>query len=286
MQTSKTFSKVRLRVRDAMLTGRRAVTRPVIESPSDNVFHCCLHKSASQWIRRIMKDARVYKYSGLESHHYQSSMPGGHDPRPVNQRTFDSPFPLRTIVTPIYIDYPGYLAIPKPASSRALFVTRDPRDIVVSWYFSSKLSHRLMGDLQEVRGCLSDLDQVSGLQYSIRHLDDFGLFSAQRSWLQSREDPTSEVFRFEDLTGSDTLDNFVALFDHCRIALPRTVLEAVLNTYSFERLSGRAKGDEDAHTHFRKGVSGDWQNHFVPEVQAVFDEVTGDLVERLGYSHA
>lgn len=283
MRPSKTISKTKLRIRDAMFAGRRAVTRASTESPSDNVFHCCVHKSGSQWIRRILKDARVYKYSGLQAHHYQSAMPGGHDPRPLTARTFSSPFPLRTIVTPIYIDYPGYRDIPKPESSRSFFVTRDPRDVVVSWYFSSKLSHRLMGDLHEVRGSLADLDQVQGLIYSIEHLNDFGLFAAQRSWLQAADDPTSLVVRFEDLTGPDALQHFVGLFAHCRMKLPERTLEEVLETYSFERLSGRARGDEDEHTHFRKGVSGDWRNHFVPEVREAFDRVTSDLVQLLGY---
>lgn len=284
MPASKTLSKVRLRVTDFLRAGRKSLTRARIESPSDNVFHCCLHKSGSQWIRRIMKDARVYQYSGLADHHYQSSMPGGHDPRPVNQRAFDEPFPTRTIITPLYIDYVGYTKIPKPDSSRAFFITRDPRDIIVSWYFSSKFSHRLMGDLDEVRGSLGDLDMTRGLQYSIRHLDDFGLFDAQRSWLGCADDPTARVFRYEDLSGPDTIEHFADLFDHCRIEIPRPVLSELLETYSFEKLSGRAKGTEDQHTHFRKGIAGDWRNHFEPEVQAVFDEVTGDLVEALGYS--
>ena len=284
MPLAKTASKIRLRVRDALLTGKKATVRAEAQSPSDNVFHCCLHKTGSQWIRRIMKDYRVYRYSGLEAHHYQSSMPGGHDPRPVNARTFDEPFPARTIVTPLYIDYPGYRAIPKPDSSRAFFMTRDPRDIVVSWYFSSKLSHRLMGDLHDVRGSLSDLDEVEGLEYSIRHLDGFGLFEAQRSWIESESDTDAMVVRFEDLAGADSVAHFRKLFDHCRIALPDSVLEEVLDAYSFERLSGRAKGVEDVNTHFRKGIQGDWRNHFVPEVEAVFEKVTGDLVHSLGYA--
>ena len=280
---SKSISKIRLRLRDGILIGKKAMTRPSVETPSDNVFHCCLHKSGSQWIRRILKDARIYKYSGLEAYHYQSSLLDGHDPRPVNSRRFDEPFPLRKIVTPLYIDYPGYIAIPKPASSRAFFVTRDPRDIVVSWYFSSKFSHRLMGDLADVRGNLSDLDQVSGLQYSIRHLSSFGLFASQRSWLDSIGDATTTVIRFEDLIGPEGRDHFIGLFEHCLIEIPDRVLDAVLATYNFERLSGRPKGQEDTHAHFRKGISGDWRNYFVPEVQNVFDEVVGDLVVQLGY---
>lgn len=283
MPLVKVISKARLRIRDFALASRSAVTRPDGNSPSENVFHCCLHKSGSQWVRRILKDARIYQHTGLRAHHYQSAMPGGHDPRPVNARTFDHPFPPRTVITPLYIDYPGYLSIPKPDSARAFFVTRDPRDIVVSWYFSSKYSHRLMGDLGEARAALSDLDEVAGMQYTIRHLADFGLFDAQRSWLTSDSDETTLVVKFEDLIGEGGINEFASLFEHCRMELPRSTLEAILDTYSFERLSGRDRGEEVAEAHFRKGIAGDWRNHFGAPVQATFAEVTGDLVKQLGY---
>ncbi|HVR79566.1 MAG TPA: sulfotransferase domain-containing protein [Acidimicrobiia bacterium] len=286
MVIGKTVTKVRLRARDALHRGKSALTSVEVQSPSDNVFHCCLHKTASQWIRRIAKDSRVFKYSGLRDHHYQSSMPGGHDPRPVNERSFDEPFPMRTFVTPLYIDYRNYRSIPKPESARGFFVTRDPRDIVVSWYFSSLYSHRLMGDLSDVRGTLSDVDMPTGLSYSIRHLADFGVFDAQRSWTESGSDPTVVVVRFEDLIGERSLEVFADLFNHCRIAIPSTELPALLETHSFERLSGRNQGEADPQAHFRKGVAGDWKNHFDESVREEFHRVTGDLVEALGYEHA
>lgn len=286
MVIGKTVTKMRLRARDAVHKSRSALTSAVVQSPSDNVFHCCLHKTGSQWIRRIAKDARVLKYSGLKDHHYQSFMPGGHDPRPVNERSFDEPFPERTFVTPLYIDYDNYRRIPKPESSRGFFVTRDPRDIVVSWYFSSLYSHRLMGDLSDVRGTLSDLDMPTGLRYSIRHLADFGVFDAQRSWSKSQSDPTVIVVRFEDLIGPGYLEEFRELFDHCRIPIPDDELPALLETHSFEKLSGRSQGSDDPQAHFRKGIAGDWKNHFDSDVESEFLSVTGDLLDVLGYEAA
>jgi hypothetical protein len=40
---------------------------------------------------------------------------------------------------------------------------------------------------------------------------------------------------------------------------------------------------EDAISHYRKGVSGDWRNYFTPRVQSHLDKVTGGLVAALGY---
>lgn len=274
-------SKTRLRLRDAAVWARGAFTKAESMSPSDNVFHCCLQKTGSQWLKRVLGDPEVYRATGLSTYQYQADMPEGHDPRPVNERRFDQPFPTRTIVSPLYIDYQSYKAFPKPESSKAFFVTRDPRDLVVSWYFSQRFSHGLMGDIGNVRGVLGDLPQPEGLSYAIRHLDEFGLFAAQRSWLDAADDPDVIVVRFEDLIGDDSFEAYRRIFDHCRLQVDDETLAAVLKRYSFERLSGRSRGSEDVYTHFRKGVAGDWLNHFDDEVMATFREVTGDLVEAL-----
>ena len=53
---------------------------------------------------------------------------------------------------------------------------------------------------------------------------------------------------------------------------------------SFERLSkGRARGDEDPSSFFRKGVAGDWRNTFTEQDRRVFEQAAGDLLARLGY---
>jgi hypothetical protein len=39
-----------------------------------------------------------------------------------------------------------------------------------------------------------------------------------------------------------------------------------------------------AHDHYRKGVAGDWRNYFDPPLRAYFREVTGDLLDALGYA--
>lgn len=53
---------------------------------------------------------------------------------------------------------------------------------------------------------------------------------------------------------------------------------------SFERLSkGRARGQEDPSSFFRKGVAGDWRGVFTEEDRRVFKEEAGDLLVELGY---
>ena len=53
---------------------------------------------------------------------------------------------------------------------------------------------------------------------------------------------------------------------------------------SFERLSkGRARGEEDPSSFFRKGVAGDWREAFTERDRRVFQVEAGDLLKKLGY---
>jgi hypothetical protein len=264
---------------------RRALEARHVSS-AENVYHCCVHKTASQWLRKIFSDPRTYQYCGLEVYNYEQELPGGTDARRLTERTFAEEFPRRTIVTPMYIDLPGFQRLPKPESFRAFFVPRDPRDVLVSWYFSVKLSHKVMGRIGEVREKLQLLPEEDGLKYTTDWLESRGSFAALRSWQQGvSSDARLRIFSYESLTGDEQFAAWKRLLAHCDIQMPDEVLAEVLKTYSFSVLTkGRDRGTEDVTAHLRKGVAGDWKNHFTSAIEKKFRETTGTLVEELGYS--
>ena len=255
-------------------------------SAVENVYHCCVHKTASQWLRKIFSDRRTYQFCGLDVFNYEQELPGGVDTRKITERTFDRAFPSRAIVTPVYIDLPGFERIPKPEKFRAFFVPRDPRDVVISWYFSVKLSHKVMGLIGDVREKLQALSEEEGLNYVIEFVESRGLFAALRSWQRGAgNDQRLRIFRYEDLTDEKQFATWKDLLAHCDVQMPDDVLRDVLKEYSFSALTkGRERGAEDVKSHLRKGVHGDWKNHFTPPVEKKFREATGALVEELGYS--
>ena len=256
------------------------------KSENENVFHCTVHKSASQWIRSILSDERVYRYSGLSSYQYTQEMPGGFDPRKVTERSFDKPFPRRTFITPLYIDYDGFGKIPKPHKYKAFFLMRDPRDLLISWYFSVKYSHALIGNMGRLREELQRLEIEDGLLYVIDFLEDYGTFKAQRSWAgSSMTDPAVLLVKYESLISPDKASYFRELLNHCDIRVPEHLLQELLDAYSFERLSGRKRGEEDQHAHYRKGVQDDWKNYFSDRIQHRFLEASGDLLAVWKYEH-
>lgn len=250
-----------------------------------NIYHCTIHKAGSQWFKAILSSPEIHKCSGLKHYHYQSHMDGGFDPRKINERSFTEPFPENTIISPIYIDYKNYTGIPKPEHYRSIFIIRDPRDLVVSHYYSKKFSHPVMGGIKTIREELIQLPTDEGLCLIIKNLEKDGTFAALRSWAGITGDNNLKVFRFEDLIGADSHAYFRDMFEFLQFHLTNKEFEKLLETHSFNALSrGRKPGQENQKSHYRKGVSGDWKNYFSTGVLQSFYESAGDLLDISGYA--
>ncbi|MFP4027267.1 MAG: sulfotransferase domain-containing protein [Candidatus Brocadiia bacterium] len=249
-----------------------------------NIYHCCIYKTGSQWIRRMLCDPRTYRYTGLYPFSYQKEHFSGVDPRPIKDRVFSNPFPERTIVSPLYIGYDIFEKIPKPDVYRAFFVMRDPRDLVVSSYFSLRYSHPPNPNVRERRKELRNLSRSEGLLYVIDLWESLGRFDALRSWAgQDQDDTRIRIFRFEDLTGSRG-DHFVKeLFAHCDICMPDRLMHSVIHDHSLVSVTGRRKGQEEETAKYRRGISGDWREKFNDKVSVYFQRKAGDLPGILGY---
>lgn len=82
-------------------------------------------------------------------------------------------------------------------------------------------------------------------------------------------DPTTHLKRLLDFLGADSREE---------------ILQACIDAASFEKLSkGRAQGQEDSKSFFRKGVANDWKNHMSDEQVQRFDTYSGGMLRQLGY---
>lgn len=254
------------------------------EYPFENLYHCCTQKTASQWFRTVFSDPTMWRYTGLAVCRFAQAVA---DPRVVRLQDarFERPLPVRSVGTPLYVDYPTYLGIEKPKRHEAFFVLRDPRDIVVSWYFSVRYSHPTMGAIPELRTELLQLSLHEGLRYSIDRLEWTGLFSAQRSWLDVSEMPQNiRIFRYEDLA-RDNKAFLKELLGYLGVEMPGKEMARLYERHRYERYSGgRPRGEESTTSHYRKGVAGDWRNCFDDATLDHFRLVTGDLLEVLEYA--
>jgi len=248
-----------------------------------NIFHCCVQKTASQWIKAILSDELVLNRAAMWFYSYQKEFPGKIDLRRLHERNFSSPFPPHTIASPLYLDFHSYNSIPKAESHKTFFVRRDPRDIVVSWYYSVCYSHKPIGRIPEHRKKLLEMSLADGLIYSIAYLKDYGIFGALLSWLEKpAPDPHAITFTYEEITDPNQQESqFAKLFAHCEIDLSKEEIGFLLCKYRFANLKNATA--QKPFSHYRKGKAGDWADHFTPAVCDFFLHETGDLLSRLGY---
>lgn len=162
---------------------------------------------------------------------------------------------------------------------------RDPRDMLISGYFSSMYSHPAEDhlNLAKHRARILELPKEAGLLAQIDYM--MWIFDDMRDW--NFNDARFYNMRFEDMYASEeqTIKHTKVMVSALNMILTDKEVEDVCGRYTFENLAGgRKKGVEDQGHHFRKGVSGDWKNHWNSELDAVFMERYGDLVKAYGYS--
>ncbi len=89
--------------------------------------------------------------------------------------------------------------------------------------------------------------------------------------------------RYEDLL-AEPVGEVVRLLEFLEADSGEEIARACVEAASFEQLSGgRIQGEEDSSSFYRKGIAGDWKNHFTEEDRRAFKEEAGELLIRLGY---
>lgn len=197
-------------------------------------------------------------------------------------------------------------------------VVRDPRDIVVSAYFSHLYSHSTQdwSELVDYRAKLQNASRDDGLMLEM----DFRKkqFEEMYNWDYSQPnvlevkmedlikypyDEMAKVFSFLQVphtkynvmkTLSFLLTTILNRIQHKSKGIfpfykrvkniPMGILLGYVHHYRFSTLAeGRKQGQENSKSHFRKGIAGDWANHFNTEHRAYFKKNYNDLLLKLGY---
>lgn len=211
---------------------------------------------------------------------------------------------------------------------RGFHVVRDPRDVLVSGYFSHKHSHPTddWPELAEHRQELKNLSKEEGLLREMEFSRPF--FEDMYTW-DYEQDNILEL-RMENLTGKPLvfftkIGRFLGILDEreaptfrrlvrtARLrynrlthkgerfmsgdrrplplplsrerSIPHALLEEIIEQHRFERLAGRKRGEENVQSHYRKGVPGDWKNHFGAQHVRAFKDQYNDLLLKLGYEN-
>ena len=282
------------------------------------------HKCASTWIHEII--GQVCREAGLQKRLLVDPLtPHAHGPLTDYRRWDIQREELGAYLQREQVDFACCITADQAQVEglggvpfRGFHVIRDPRDIIVSAYFSHRNSHPTEGlpHLAAHRRRLQAVSKEEGLllemDFSAQELRDIG------SWPYGH--PNILELKVEELA-AHPYDGFLRIFEFLglmdwegdylarrRIAVfvqrmlnrlsfryrwMRWVRRPMLVTgelllgrvydHRFEKKAGRRRGEEDPKSHYRKGQPGDWRHHFTEEHVAAFKEKFGDLVVRLGY---
>jgi hypothetical protein len=249
-----------------------------------NIYHCCVQKTASQWIKKILSDPVIFRGCGIPV--FESQINYLYAQRELAQLQKKT-FPENNIVSPLYIRYEDFIKVKKPAKYKAFFVMRDPRDLLVSHYFSTRFSHPENPYIIKERAVLSKMPEHEGLLYLIKKIrkESANMYFSMRTWhTAGKKDRNLIVCKYEDLTGGEKLYFFEKLFKHIGCEIAEDEIRWVLEKYKFKNLSGgRKQGIEDYKSHYRKGISGDWKNYFTEDHKNAFKKEAGHLLIDLEY---
>ena len=145
--------------------------------------------------------------------------------------------------------------------SLVIYVIRDPRDVFVSYhYFMRSTNARMLGRARYyLLGLLGKHQQIKWFL---------------SKWMQHVQlwTPHSQVIVcYEKLlsNGSEYLNELLSVDP---FFVDGTIVNQAYENFSFDKMSGgRKPGSEDQKSFFRKGISGDWQNHFSGEEAELFN---------------
>ena len=238
-------------------------TLPKLEK---TLFYFGHHKCATNWVRPVLYDV-------CERNKWSYTVEGGTN----NALLYlEAPVLIQCHVNAT-TDYLHLMLQGK--NSRGFHLIRDPRDVLVSQYWSWRNNHSVNDTtVLSLRRKLLDLSTEEGLLELIPHIR---MIQQIQNWPFGQIASILEV-KYEDLIEAPSF-HFRQIFDHLEIEFNSDELSKLVDKHSFAKRSGRPLGSEDINSHLRRGLPGDWKNYFTDTLKQAFQEQYGDLLIQLGY---
>ena len=187
-----------------------------------------------------------------------------------------------------------------PKLRRVFYLYRDGRDVMISFFFdrirvarhSDRATRKRLGRIYEKL-----LGKKYDPQDSVRLLPRFIEFEFTHPGRGPRVNWRDHIESWFDPPRRRHVAylSYEALLADCAGTLAQAIeqitgepvdawrLQTTVEKFSMARQTGRKPGQEDITQHTRKGVAGDWKNHFSRECAELFNDLAGDALVMLGY---
>jgi sulfotransferase family protein len=165
-----------------------------------------------------------------------------------------------------------------PDYVKLITVIRDPRDVFVSMA-------NYVGNLPTELGGWGNEFAKKPIQKQLFELinnSDF-MYDLFYSWVNY---DNCLLLKYEDLK-SDIGKSTNEIIDYCRLNVKQSTVKKSIELNDFSRITGRKSGIENKSSFYRKGIVGDWKNHFNEELLDKLysnqDKRWKKLISDLGY---
>ena len=164
---------------------------------------------------------------------------------------------------------------------KIVLVTRDPRDILVSGYFSKAFSHPVPSQLGNKREAfLTERQAAQNLtidEYVVAESDRVLRIFERYQTLLLDAHPHVHVTKYEDMI-SDFETWITRLLGYCDLALSEEFVQQLVA----ENEAKKPK-QEDQSKHLRRGVAGDYKEKLQQDTIEALNEKFGPTLSRFGY---
>lgn len=110
-----------------------------------NIYHVTVAKTASRWFLNFFEHPKIKAITRMGRYDFETEDYGKWDDRDFMSREAQKKIPPNLVCSPLYMGFDNYHSIPKPDHYKSFCLWRDPRDVLVSFYFSCRYSHPPIG---------------------------------------------------------------------------------------------------------------------------------------------
>jgi len=274
----KEVKKIKTYRTEVQLLQRKHTTKNLKQS----ILHFSINKAATQTVKQIIVTAGVdngMSIANLHGYAFDYDLPFFDSLSPEDMLKYKHVFKPRGYV---YTSFGGYIEnIDLLDKYRIVLMVRDPRDILVSNYFSRAHSHREpLKTSSKYADFIEERKEVQRMTIDEYVLEEYPRVKAILERYASNlvnSVPNTYVTRYEDMIENfpKWLDN---LLSYCELPIENWRREKMINRHQ------RKPQQEDVNQHIRKGVSGDYKQKLSAETITVLNQHLKTVLHQFGYN--
>ncbi|XP_056398259.1 3-beta-hydroxysteroid sulfotransferase-like isoform X2 [Hyla sarda] len=251
------------------------------ETRDDDVFNVTYPKSGTTWLQEILS----LVYSNGDPTPVKTTLSWDRVPwieqHSGRQHLEHKPSPrLITTHLPFHL-FPQSFSKTK---AKAIYTIRNPKDVCVSLYHFSKFAQFMeyREDFQDFVSLFLSKDIIFGRW-----------FEHVKGWLTIKDNPNLLILSYEDML-KDLKSNVIKISKFLGKELDDAAIDSVVEHSSFHAMKANPMSNysavpndvfnKDQGNFHRKGIAGDYKNHFTPAQEEEFERIYKECMEDINIS--